>query len=187
MGWFFRKKQEETDPVSQEISQIKQQTTATEEKLRDIEQQLQKLTRLQYKTGKSTEDKLDHLTTMLDTERTNMATDNDSQKRVIESLISQIDDMDIVYNRLADDTQWSGLVRKWLQSLLQTLEDLGITEIIHEGDMFDPTRAEAVESIPLDSNHQLYEITTVHKRGFAFTNGRIIRKAHVTTVKGETQ
>ncbi|GGJ87761.1 hypothetical protein GCM10007063_07750 [Lentibacillus kapialis] len=187
MGWFFKKKQKDPDPIFQEVGQIKQQSAVTEKKLENIEQQLQKLTRLQYKTGKTTEDKLDSVTTILDKQRTSMA-DNSSEKHVIENVISQIDDMDIVYNRLSNDSQWSGLLGQWIGALIQTLEVIGIHEIIHEGEIFDPTRAEAVESVPME-NHQLqpYEITMVHKRGFAWKSGRIIRKAHVTTVKEDKQ
>ncbi|QKY70055.1 hypothetical protein [Lentibacillus sp. CBA3610] len=52
MGWLFWKKDKESDQLSEDINQLKTQTAATEEKIAEMDKQLQKMTRLQYKSGK---------------------------------------------------------------------------------------------------------------------------------------
>ncbi|MUV37102.1 hypothetical protein JNUCC1_00908 [Lentibacillus sp. JNUCC-1] len=184
MAWFFGKKEKAPDPVIDEINALKQQSHTTEDKLTSLEQHMQKLTRLQYKTSKSMEDKLDHLVAK-QTKQQSKTSDHTTQHQLVSHLISQIDDMDMVYNQLSNDPQWAGLLEKWIESSLKTLATIGITETIQIGNTFDPSRAEAVETIPPTGQHQPFEISAIHKRGFAYADGSIYRKAQVTTVKEE--
>ncbi|WP_176446154.1 hypothetical protein [Lentibacillus sp. CBA3610] len=80
------------------------------------------------------------------------------------------------------------LIQQMDRFLLLTLEEFWFDRNIGKGTSLIPKLGRSVESIPAENNQlRPYEIITVHKRGFAFNKGDIIRKAHVTTVRGNTQ
>ncbi|QQK74952.1 nucleotide exchange factor GrpE [Salicibibacter cibarius] len=184
MNWKFWEKEKE-HPLNADMNQLKQQSEQMQEQIANIENQVQKLTRLQYKTGKNTEEQLNTLSETM--ERTKQAS-GESDKEIIPQLIRQIDDMDMVSAQLKNDPNWQALIQKWSERLLHTLADLGVKESIHHGDMFDPKRTEAIEAVlPPEPQARPYQIVHIHQRGFYDKDGTIIRKAQVTTVKEDAE
>ncbi|SDJ24954.1 nucleotide exchange factor GrpE [Natribacillus halophilus] len=183
MKWKFWEKENKLDA---DVSELKQQTDQLQEHLTGIGEQLQKQTRLQYKTSKNTEEKLNALTEMM--EKQEQASASAHNMGIIQQLIRQIDDMDMVNAQLIDDPSWEALLKKWSEALLQMISELGVKECIQNGEMFDPKRAEAIETISPSEHAAIpYEIVKIHQRGFSDANGDIIRKAQVTTIKENLQ
>lgn len=181
MNWRFFKKQE--DPLAEELHHLKLQLTSMADKIVDVDQQLQKLTRLQYKTGKSLEEELKSVTDHFQNQTEKNA--SPSSERVIASLMQQLDDMDMIYAGLSIESQWRNPLTKWTTSTLNTLSDLGIDEYVYQGKIFDSRFTEAVKTVPLQEGFQPHEIIEVYKRGFVDSSGNVIRKGQVITVKEE--
>jgi molecular chaperone GrpE (heat shock protein) len=168
-----------------ELTHLKNQVDVIHNQMVEMDQQLQKLMRLQYKSGKGLEEKLDQLTLIVN--------DNQEKKpevhsQAIERLIQQIDDMDMVYSNLTRASEWAELIKKWTSSLIESLSELGVHQCVQPGDLFDPARADAVETIPFEEgiirSLKPFQIAEIYKRGFIdSSNKQIIRKAQVVTVK----
>ncbi|MED3648601.1 nucleotide exchange factor GrpE [Halalkalibacterium halodurans] len=181
MKFMFWKKEESL--LIQELREAREQFSSMEEKLSDMDKQIQKATRLQYKTGKNIEGKLGDIGSLLDARKeTGTVPLSDA---AIEKLIRQVDDMDLVHAGLAEDTQWAELLIKWKDSLLSLLAEAGVRDSVRPGDMFDPALAEAVEAVELAEPHRPFEVFRVYKRTFTNSSGEVIRKGQVATVKEE--
>ncbi|MDG5789390.1 nucleotide exchange factor GrpE [Evansella sp. AB-P1] len=183
MKFPFFKKQDHS--LKMELQELRGQFSTTGKRLEELEQQLQKATRLQYKTGKSLDDKLGKVySSIQEQQQTNKAQNID---RVVENLINQIDDMDIVLGNLQEDHQWGELVKKWIDSTISALHELGIQDPIKIGDLFDPRLAEAIDTVPISDSGQIrpLAIAIIYKRTFINEKGELIRKGQVATVKEE--
>jgi molecular chaperone GrpE (heat shock protein) len=182
MNWSFWKNKEIAHAT--EFNDMKSQMSSIQEQVSLLDQQLQKLTRLEYKTGKSLEGKIEDVTLIIKEQQEKSAS---LDYQVIDRLIQQIDEMDMVYASLSSEPQWSELIEKWTTSLVDSLATFGIHQCIQAGEMFDPTLAEAVKTISSqEGNSQLlvpYQIVEVFRRGFIGSNKQIIRKAQVVTVE----
>lgn len=159
------------------------QWATTEKRLDELEQQIQKATRLQYKTGKNLDDKLDRLSSAIKEQQE--ANNYHNAERIVKNLIGQIDDMDIVLGNLQEGDQWEELIKRWIDTTLSTLRELGVQDTVHLGEQFDPRLAEAIETVPTSEYLQPLQIARVYKRTFINEKGIIIRKGQVATVKEE--
>lgn len=174
---FFKK--QDNSLLLQELQNVSKQAKSMELKLIEVEQQLQKSTRLQYKTGKILEEKLDKMAVSERNESSSVTAST------IMKLIQQIDDMDVVYGNLKHDHQLKELIKKWTDSLIATLGELGVYDSVRLGDTFDPAFAEAIETVDLSDHYRPFEIVKVYTRTFVNGQGSLIRKGQVLTVKEE--
>jgi molecular chaperone GrpE (heat shock protein) len=173
----------------------------------EIDAHLNRATRMQYRTGQETQEKLEHLSAGMDTVRqwqtshdidTARLDDLERQNNFLtEALMRWLDDIDHVHARLlgGEWETWRQLLERWAGQLLQTLADIGIYEINVLGAAFDPQWAESIgvagrDQFPLNSSESEngrayvpYEVVEVTRRGFAFSGGRLLRKAQVITIR----
>lgn len=185
INWRFWEK--EKHEKNEEIAALKTQLDAADEKANELTEQLQKLTRLQYKTGKNLEEKIDQLSELVSAQTT---VSSGLLEPAAFKIIEKIDEMDLVYVNLAAESEWKPLIINWTRSLAEILQaDFALVESIQPGDWFDPALSEAADTIsPQDAKANGYEplqIVEVYKRGYVNTDNKLIRKAQVCTVKEE--
>jgi molecular chaperone GrpE (heat shock protein) len=184
MRWRFWDKKEIELPA--EFTQLTNQVESIQNQMVEVDQQLQKMARLQYKNGKSLEEKVDVLTK---TVKENQEKTPIVNSKVIHRIIGQIDDLDIVCSNLPNESEWAELVKKWTSSLVESLSDLGVHQTLQPGDLFDPSRADAVETISyeegLTQSLKPFQIAAIYKRDFTDSNQQMLRKAQVVTVREE--
>lgn len=167
--------------------------------------QLTKLGRLQYRSSHDIADRLQKLTVGVEelirerTDAQNLARQIAVLEEHIEDIarenIRLIDDLDALCDSLTDETKdtWAELLKQWTGRLLAQLNDAGMREIHVLGAPFDPAWCESVETVEPDrtadglpSGRQPYEVVKVIRRGYVRSNGEILRKAQVITMRGET-
>ncbi|WP_179298905.1 nucleotide exchange factor GrpE [Evansella halocellulosilytica] len=181
MKWPFLKREEKENSFSEEFDHMKLQLSSMVDRVTELDQNLQKFMRLQYKTGKSLEGDLKKVTTIIKDQQEEKNIPSNDQ--AIHNLINQIDDMDMIYEQLSIDSQWRETLINWTSQTLHTLSVLGVTECIQRGEKFDPRFAEAIKTISPQEHTEPNEIIAIYKRAFAESNGKIIRKGQVVTVK----
>lgn len=190
MNWFGRKKKAEKE----QMKQLKDDMTSISENLEVITESIAKLTRIQYKSTKSIEEKLDkvEMTIVSQEEQDNVVAQNHQyeveQGIISRQLMTHLDELDHVISGISDDElQWRDLLLSWSRDIKSNLETLGVYEINLLGTAFNPRTAEsvkAVEKTELVKKPKVpYEIIDVYKRGFVAKNGQAIRKAIVATIK----
>lgn len=165
-------------------------------RMTEVEQQLTKVARLQYKGAQDTLDTVHELATRLseyeternrvEAERIRAAVDRD---HLIARLLTWLDSLDALGRPLAsDDAAWQST---WRADLVAQLADLGLEEVDVVGHPFDPALAESLSAVPPDDplavqfgdGRAPYLVVQVLRRGF-MKDGRIYRKAHVVTIRG---
>ncbi|MBF7081459.1 nucleotide exchange factor GrpE [Desulfallas sp. Bu1-1] len=223
MSWnFWRKLKKSKENVTLEqlneqimqivahISRQSEQIAKSNEQMAELGIQLNKLARLQYKTGQDMQVKLEKLMIGIDDARQHWQAARDAEltqlhamERQIDSLmmvlINWIDDIDLISARLQDGEQeaWRQLLKKWAGQILTALAGIGVHELEVKGRSFNPQLAESIGTVacspsaPGASNdgHTRstvpYQVVEVARRGFVFNDGRLLRKAQVITMREE--
>ncbi len=193
--------QQLTDQVSQltdRIGELRDSMADNEMKLTELDGQMTKLTRLQFKTGQETQAKLEQLRQDLTGERKwqaeyeRLADHTDGllgqQRYVLEIMIQQIDEFDAVQAGLQAEAAnaWRPLLDQWIRRSLTALAANGIQEIEAVGKSFDPQTADGVGVIPRppDSTSAVpYEVAAIVRRGFINQAGEVLRKTQVIVYK----
>lgn len=189
--------QQLTDQVSQltdRIGELRDSMADNEMKLTELDGQLTKLTRLQFKSGQETQSKLEQLRQELAGERRwqaeyeRLADHNDGllgqRRHILEIIIQQLDEFDAVLAGLQAEAAgaWRPLLAQWIERSLTALATSGIQEITAAGKSFDPQTADGVGAIPRPSGSDSavpYEVAAVVRRGFMNQAGEVIRKTQV--------
>ncbi|WP_180955572.1 MULTISPECIES: nucleotide exchange factor GrpE [Bacillus] len=209
MGWFWNKIRK-SSPELEAIEQLSEQNSLLKEQCRLLGEQIAKLSRLQYKTSKDTQEKLDLLNESLDSvikkqeafdEQKQAQKDRDETKlqEAAQSLIHWLDDLDLVNSRLTGENQdsWKKLMEQWIEQLLALLTKLEIQELKVLGSSFDSRVAESIGTVSRTeaktNNDRIvtskanipYQIVEVAKRGFISKSGTLLRKAQVITLEEE--
>ena len=186
----------------EQIAQISSYLHDKENQEKELQEQLNKLTRLQYKTGQDLQWKWEELLRGLDSiqtwqrefaERTQkidlLSRQND---QLLNVLVAHLDEIDLALAILRSDGEaWADLLRKWAERILTALREVGIYEIDLLGKSFNPHLAEGVGVIERErakaAEHSAgtvpYEVAQVTKRGFLDSAGQVLRKAQVLTYK----
>jgi molecular chaperone GrpE (heat shock protein) len=190
---------------------LKQLNEQLSEQLNQIGDQVNKLARIQYKTGQELQSKMERLNTGLealeqrqtlyDRDLKNLNILKNQVEYLTEVLINRLDDIDLLYVRLKGEGQetWQKLLEQWAFQLLEALEQIGICELNLTGSSFDPRLAESIGTV--NSNTVFtdslehgngraavpYQIVEVVKRGFIYNDGRLLRKAQVITLQEVVQ
>ena len=224
MKWNFWKKAEKKQETC--FSQLSAQLTVMSEnmektaahmaenlgQLTELGAQVQKVARIQYKTGQDTSGKLELLKVGLDTvqkqqdiQRTEATRIHELEYMVTETantLIKWLDDIDMITDRLAGKEQgnWQTLLQQWSDQIMLALQKIGIWEIDLLGHTFMPQYAEAIgtvtqndlngqknmrnlHSIANNLPQEPYAVVKVIKRGYVFSGGQLLRKAQVITLQ----
>ncbi|PLR85591.1 nucleotide exchange factor GrpE [Bacillus canaveralius] len=209
VGWFWNKIRK-SSPELEAIEQLSEQNSLLKEQCRLLGEQIAKLSRLQYKTSKDTQEKLDLLNESLDSvikkqeafdEQKQAQKDRDETKlqEAAQSLIHWLDDLDLVNSRLTGENQdsWKKLMEQWIEQLLALLTKLEIQELKVLGSSFDSRVAESIGTVSRTeaktNNDRIvtskanipYQIVEVAKRGFISKSGTLLRKAQVITLEEE--
>lgn len=192
---FWNKKDKKRDL---ELEQLQEQMTDMDAKMTNVTELITKLTRVQFKTSKTTEEKLTNLETELSIQdqRDALLQENQQYKRwqdsSIENTLQLLDEIDHVLSGINDNDQvWYNLLEKWSRDLLGGLEKVGVFQMNILGKSFNPEVSESVKAVEKDSLNVTpivpYQVIEVLKRGFTNTNGELTRKAHVITVREDTR
>lgn len=204
MGLFFwqRERRSELDgAVSRIVDQLKELrddvagiAAGILEQREEVAGQLAKLARLQYKTGQDMQTKLEQLTQGLAEVRQWQAEYGAKSEELnsllrqreylLNMLLCQLDEMDGACAGLKgeEDHAWQLLLQQWRQRIITALAELGICEVEVLGKTFEPQVAECVGVVPKTPATAVpYEVAEVVKRGFANSEGIILRKAQVIT------
>ncbi|WP_410513539.1 nucleotide exchange factor GrpE [Paenibacillus sp. BR2-3] len=201
--WFKKR----IDILAAEVDGLRQsvQNSASlaEEKSAGIGEQLTKLTRLTYKNGKDTADKLDRMAELLaqsdsgwkvafEQEQAQRTKDQGVMQSTAAAMIQWVDDLDAVIEGTGNSPieGWEQVLRHWLNQLLEHLTALGVHEVLVYGQTFDPRTCEGAGTVPeadMPDGTLLfpYQVVRVLKRGYRLTDGALIRKAQVITIEEE--
>ena len=201
---------EQVNRIGECLIQVSAQVTGNSTQLNEIGGQVNKVARIQYKTGQDMQNKLERLSSGMDdlqhwqaAHDVNVARLNILEQQIeniAESLIHWLDDIDLVCSRLQGEEQemWRQLLQQWARQILGLLTEAGIRELDVIGRSFDPRWAESISTAARnpamvsssdceEANPFVpYQVVEVIKRGFALSDGRLLRKAQVITLQEES-
>lgn len=192
--------------IGEQLTRFTGQVAGIGEQAAGIGAQVNKLARIQYKTGQELQGKLDRVAAGMDSvQRWQFDHDVDADRlNVLEqqveyltmAIIGQLDDIDLVCDGLNGEGSetWRQLLRLWGDRLLAVLAGVGVYEADVVGRTFDPQLSEAIGAvarhIPAGGGESAgpivpYEVVEVVKRGFYRNDGRLLRRAQVITLLEE--
>jgi len=184
--------------MKNDLIQVGTAAAAGLQQLEDFGGQLTKQTRIQYKSSQEIHTKLEYfsqslvnlqsLQTECNTKESEVKSLIKQQDSLLNVLLQQLDELDTVFAGLNEDsmTEWRPLLTQWIQRIIASLAETGIYEMDLIGQSFDPQLAEGVGIISREPgviSNIPYEIVEIIKRGFANSEGILLRKAHVITYK----
>lgn len=193
MDWKFWKKKEE-EPSR--MGQLKEELAMIHTQLDKVTDQVTKLTRVQFKSNKNIEEKMDDFAQALSdiNSQHDAVTESqrfkEQQEFTMDKLIRLLDEMDHVSSGIKENERtWYDLLDQWSQSILQSLEQMNIVQLNVIGKSFNPKNAESVKTVSKDlltiAPMAPYQVMEVLQRGYITNGGQLIRKAKVVTVKEE--
>jgi len=188
--------------ISEQISNNKKEI---EDKLINLENDLSELSinnkqmsRLQYKYNQE----IEKLITIFEQRHADQNKINELEKYIysyrdiinnnVGTLIEMIDEFDLIRQGLHEDSDnWNQVLEKWTATLLKSINKQDTFEIDLLGKQFDPRLAEAVSTVSKneiegDDLYSNYDIVRVLRRGYKNSEGYVIRKASVITIKEES-
>ncbi|OAT82353.1 nucleotide exchange factor GrpE [Desulfotomaculum copahuensis] len=212
MGWKFWGKNkkpidvlaailpEQLQRMDKTLNALHDRATRNNDQLSEVAAQMNKIARMLYKTGQETHTGIKQLNTGLEALQQWQAThDIDAAgfsllkhqvEHLVAMLIRWLDDIDMIRNRLETDGQnhWRHLLEQWTEQILAALAETGIQEINILGSSFNPQLAEAIGAVemPPDEGQDVYPpyaVVEVVRRGYITSEGRLLRKAQVITIK----
>jgi len=105
-----------------------------------------------------------------------------ANERLVDGLIPVLDSFELAFNNKESwekaDKNWRDGVEFIYNQLKKALADVGLEEINPFGKMFDPTRDEASEYSPVESESDNHKILAVIQKGYML-NGRPLRPPKV--------
>ncbi|MEW6696474.1 MAG: nucleotide exchange factor GrpE [Bacillota bacterium] len=215
MNWKFWAKEKKgknesaLEQLCEQITRLSTQVSGCSEQVAEVGAQVQKVARLQYKTGQSLQGKLEELAAAVENlQNWQAAHDADAARsdrqeqqinHLTQSIIDWLDDIDLVCARLQGEGQelWRQLMEQWAGQLVTALQEMGIRELDLLGRSFDPKWADAIGTVHRGSvaaeirdggNSRAgvqYEVAEIAKRGFVYNSGQLLRKAQVITYEEE--
>lgn len=205
MKWFWKNKTE-TSQGEEVIKQLTAQNDQLQAQCMRLEEQVTKLSRIQYKASKDIQKKMDDLYEALFNKQQQEQQDLHKQlvtsqarlEGMIQFLIQRLDELDLIHAKSVMGEQehaWLEMNEQWIQQILTQLQHIGVVEVQMLGKSFDPTIAEALGTISLQQApksyphvqvqaHIPYQVVEVLKRGFILQEGVLVRKAQVITIEG---
>ncbi len=194
MNWKFWSKKEQDATVEKQQEQTEQlieEAGAVRSDINKLTEQITKLKRIQVKSSKLTEEKLDKfesLFTALNEQNERIASYEKQQNQMIQSMIRLLDELDHAASGIKESNdRWFQLLNQWSASVVKNLEEMGVYQLDVLGKTFNPAVAESVQAVEKDTLNISpvvpYQVVDVINRGFKYENERLLRKAKVVTVK----
>jgi len=188
---FWKKKEKEKEDP--QIKELQEATTDIHTQMGNLSDQIKKLTRMQFKSSKNTEEKIDDLGSLLAVQsKQNDLIDRYEKQQdfFMENMIDLLDELDHVSSGIKEDDQaWQALLDQWSRTIEKNLREMGVFEQHVMGQTFNPETAESLKTVGKDTLNIRpevpYQIIAVIKRGYVSEKGRLIRKAKVVTVEEE--
>ena len=106
-------------------------------------------------------------------------------QRLGKDILASVDNLERALQVKADDEASSQLkkgIEMTLEGLVRALKDNGIEEIKAEGEKFDPTLHQAVQSVPAENDDQKDHVVQVLQKGYVYKD-RTLRPAMVVVAQ----
>src|SRR5690625_447770 len=183
MNWKFWNREKKKKEALQ-WSGLQEEMTNLRSDVETLGSQIKKMTRIQMKSTKNTEEKIDNLESMI----TMQDRQQGRQQVFVEEIIRLLDEFDHVLSGIKESEHvWRDLLEQWSATLIQSLEKTGVYELEVIGETFNPEVEEAIQTVGTDTlpfpPNVPYQVVTIINRGYVSKNGKLIRKAKVVTVR----
>ena len=162
------KKEEAAKPADTELDQLKAEVAALTQKNKDLEDKYLR-----------SEAEIQNAQRRYSKERANLV--KYESQRLGKDILASVDNLERALQVKADDEASSQLkkgIEMTLEGLVRALKDNGIEEIKADGEKFDPTLHQAVQSVPAENDDQKGHVVQVLQKGYVYKD-RTLRPAMV--------
>lgn len=166
------KKEEAGKPADTELDQLKAEVAALTQKNKDLEDKYLR-----------SEAEIQNAQRRYSKERANLV--KYESQRLGKDILASMDNLERALQVKADDEASSQLkkgIEMTLEGLVRALKDNGIEEIKADGEKFDPTLHQAVQSVPAENDDQKDHVVQVLQKGYVYKD-RTLRPAMVVVAQ----
>lgn len=166
------KKEEAGKPADTELDQLKAEVAALTQKNKDLEDKYLR-----------SEAEIQNAQRRYSKERANLV--KYESQRLGKDILASVDNLERALQVKADDEASSQLkkgIEMTLEGLVRALKDNGIEEIKADGEKFDPTLHQAVQSVPAENDDQKDYVVQVLQKGYVYKD-RTLRPAMVVVAQ----
>ena len=166
------KKEEAAKPADTELDQLKAEVAALTQKNKDLEDKYLR-----------SEAEIQNAQRRYSKERANLV--KYESQRLGKDILASVDNLERALQVKADDEASSQLkkgIEMTLEGLVRALKDNGIEEIKADGEKFDPTLHQAVQSVPAENDDQNGHVVQVLQKGYVYKD-RTLRPAMVVVAQ----
>ena len=166
------KKEEAAKPADTELDQLKAEVAALTQKNKDLEDKYLR-----------SEAEIQNAQRRYSKERANLV--KYESQRLGKDILSSVDNLERALQVKADDEASRQLkkgIEMTLEGLVRALKDNGIEEIKADGEKFDPTLHQAVQSVPAENDDQKGHVVQVLQKGYVYKD-RTLRPAMVVVAQ----
>lgn len=165
-------KENATKPADAELDQLKAEVAALIQKNKDLEDKYLR-----------SEAEIQNAQRRYNKERANLV--KYESQRLGKDILASVDNLERALQVKADDEASSQLkkgIEMTLEGLVRALKDNGIEEIKADGEKFDPTLHQAVQSVPAENDDQKDHVVQVLQKGYVYKD-RTLRPAMVVVAQ----
>lgn len=165
-------KEEADKPADAELDQLKAEVAALTQKNKDLEDKYLR-----------NEAEIQNAQRRYSKERANLV--KYESQRLGKDILASVDNLERALQVKADDEASSQLkkgIEMTLEGLVRALKDNGIEEIKADGEKFDPTLHQAVQSVPAENDDQKGHVVQVLQKGYVYKD-RTLRPAMVVVAQ----
>ena len=165
-------KEEAAKPADAELDQLKAEVAALIQKNKDLEDKYLR-----------SEAEIQNAQRRYSKERANLV--KYESQRLGKDILSSVDNLERALQVKADDEASRQLkkgIEMTLEGLVRALKDNGIEEIKADGEKFDPTLHQAVQSVPAENDDQKGHVVQVLQKGYVYKD-RTLRPAMVVVAQ----
>lgn len=165
-------KEEADKPADAELDQLKAEVAALTQKNKDLEDKYLR-----------SEAEIQNAQRRYSKERANLV--KYESQRLGKDILASVDNLERALQVKADDEASSQLkkgIEMTLEGLVRALKDNGIEEIKADGEKFDPTLHQAVQSVPAENDDQKGHVVQVLQKGYVYKD-RTLRPAMVVVAQ----
>lgn len=166
------KKEEAAKPADTELDKLKAEVAALTQKNKDLEDKYLR-----------SEAEIQNAQRRYSKERANLV--KYESQRLGRDILASVDNLERALQVKADDEASSQLkkgIEMTLEGLVRALKDNGIEEIKADGEKFDPTLHQAVQSVPAENDDQKGHVVQVLQKGYVYKD-RTLRPAMVVVAQ----
>lgn len=165
-------KAEAGKPADTELDQLKAEVAALTQKNKELEDKYLR-----------SEAEIQNAQRRYSKERANLV--KYESQRLGKDILASVDNLERALQVKADDEASSQLkkgIEMTLEGLVRALKDNGIEEIKADGEKFDPTLHQAVQSVPAENDDQKDHVVQVLQKGYVYKD-RTLRPAMVVVAQ----